>query len=86
MEDENIIFSSLPHKLFSKQWWSRLWKEISSETIVLYFEGKEISSDEAIKKLKQNKKMNVRTISRDSNRPKVHLSTKPMVVEKKEKN
>lgn len=60
--------------------------EMAKKDAVFYFEGKEISSDEAIKKLKQNKKMNVRTISRDSNRPKVHLSTKPMVVEIKEKN
>jgi len=56
--------------------------EMAKKDAVFYFEGKEISSDEAIKKLKQNKKMNVRTISRNSNKPKVYLSTKPIVDEK----
>lgn len=56
--------------------------DMAKKNAVFYFEGKEISSDEAIKKLKMNKKMNIRTISWDSNKPKVYLSTKPIVVEK----
>ena len=60
--------------------------EMAKKDAIFYFEGKEISSDEAIKKLKQNKKINIRTYNKDSKKPKVYLSTKPIVVETKEKN
>ncbi len=60
--------------------------EMAKKDAIFYFEGKEISSNEAIKKLKQNKKINIRTYNKDSNKPKVYLSTKPIVVETKEKN
>ncbi len=56
--------------------------EMAKKDAIFYFDGKEISSDEAIKKLKKKNKMNIRTISRDSNKPKVYLSTKPIVIEK----
>ena len=60
--------------------------EMAKKDAIFYFEGKEISTDEAIKKLKQNKKINIRTYNKDSKKPKVYLSTKPIVVETKEKN
>jgi len=60
--------------------------EMAKKNAVFYFEGKEISSDEAIKKIKNNKKMNIRTYDRGSDKPKVYLSSKPIVVETKEKN
>lgn len=60
--------------------------DMAKKNAVFYFEGKEISSDDAIKILKENKKMNISTVGADSKRPKVHLSTKPMVREIKVKN
>lgn len=59
--------------------------EMAKKDAVFYFEGKEISSDEAIKKLKQNKKINIKSYD-DDGKPKVYLSTRPMVVETKKKN
>ena len=62
--------------------------EMAKKDAIFYFEGKVISSDEAIKKLKENKKISIRTYDQgsNSNKPKVYLSTKPIVIEKVEKN
>ncbi|WP_347924074.1 M56 family metallopeptidase [Pontimicrobium sp. SW4] len=59
--------------------------EMAKKDAIFYFEGKEISSDEAIKKIKQGSKINIKSYNKDD-KPKVYLSTKPIVVEMKKKN
>jgi hypothetical protein len=46
-----------------------------------YLEGKEISSDEAIKALKENKHLNIQTLDSSSKQPKVYISKNPIVIE-----
>ena len=60
--------------------------EMAKKDAVFYYEGKKISSDKAIEIIKTNNKINISTNRKDSSKPKVYLSTKPMVVEIKEKN
>jgi hypothetical protein len=45
-----------------------------------YYEGKSISSDEAIKLLKKNNELNISTKQSDSKQPKVYISKEPIVI------
>ena len=58
--------------------------EMSKSGAVFYYEGKKIDSDEAIKIVKKNKKINISTKAVDSNTPQVYLSTKPTKIKSKD--
>ena len=49
-----------------------------------YYEGKKITSDEAIKLLKENNKINISSKESNGNNPTVHLSTKPIKINNQE--
>jgi hypothetical protein len=55
--------------------------EMAEKDAVFYYEGKEISSDKAIKILKKSKKINLRTRHEGLKRPIVELSTSPIIIE-----
>ena len=58
--------------------------DMAKSGAVFYYEGKKISSDEAIKIVKTNKKINISTKEVNSNTPKVYLSTKPIKIKSKQ--
>jgi hypothetical protein len=55
---------------------------MAKKNATFYFEGKKITSDEAIKLLKTDKKLNIATQKQNSNAPKVHISTQPITTNK----
>jgi hypothetical protein len=56
---------------------------MAKKNATFYLEGKQISSDEAIKALKSDKDLNIATQKQNSNAPKVHISTQPITTNKK---
>lgn len=54
--------------------------EMAKKGASFYYEGKSISSDEAISLLKKNDKLNVSTKESNSKQPKVYITTKPIVI------
>ncbi|NQX84553.1 MAG: M56 family metallopeptidase [Flavobacteriaceae bacterium] len=50
---------------------------------IFYFDGKHISSDEAIKALKNDQNLNIATQTQHSNTPKIYISTQPITENKK---
>lgn len=58
--------------------------DMAKSGAVFYYEGKKISSDEAIKIVKTNKKINISTKEVNSNTPKVYLSSKPIKIKSKQ--
>ena len=58
--------------------------DMAKKDAVFYYEGKMISSDEAIKIVKTNKKINVSTKEADSKAPRVYISTKPIKIKSKD--
>lgn len=56
---------------------------MAKKNATFYFEGKQISSDEAIEILKSDKDLNIATQKQNSNAPKVHISTQPITTNKK---
>ena len=56
-------------------------KKMADQGAKFYLEGKEISSDKAIKIVKSNRKINISTIGPKSKQPQVYLSRKPIVKE-----
>ncbi|PTM10821.1 MAG: hypothetical protein DA407_02870 [Bacteroidetes bacterium] len=55
--------------------------DMAKKDAIFYLEGKEISSDDAIKALKKNKSLNIETIGSDSRQPKVYITKKPVVID-----
>jgi hypothetical protein len=55
--------------------------DMAKKDALFYLEGKEISSDEAIEALKENKHLNIQTLDSSSKQPKVYISKKPIVIE-----
>lgn len=55
---------------------------MAKKNATFYFEGKIITSDEAIKLLKTDKNLNIATQKQNSNAPKVHISTQPITTNK----
>ncbi len=55
--------------------------DMAKKEAKFYLEGKEISSDEAIKTLKENKHLNIQTLDASSKQPKVYISKKPVVID-----
>jgi len=55
--------------------------DMAKKDAKFYLEGKEISSDEAIKALKENKHLNIQTLDSSSKQPKVYISKNPIVIE-----
>lgn len=55
---------------------------MAKKNATFYFEGKKITSDEAIKLLKTDKNLNIATQKQNSNAPKVHISTQPITTNK----
>ena len=55
--------------------------DMAKKDAKFYLEGKEISSDEAIKALKENKHLNIQTLDSSSKQPKVYISKNPVVIE-----
>ncbi|WP_159447265.1 M56 family metallopeptidase [Cellulophaga tyrosinoxydans] len=55
--------------------------EMAKKGATFYSEGEKISSDEAIKLLKNNKNLNIDTRSSNSNKPVVRISKAPIVIE-----
>jgi hypothetical protein len=55
--------------------------DMAKKDAKFYLEGKEISSDEAIKALKENKHLNIQTLDSSSKQPKVYISKNPKVIE-----
>ena len=55
--------------------------EMAKKGATFYSEGKKISSDEAIKLLKNNKNLNIDTRSSNSNKPVVRISKAPITIE-----
>ncbi|MCK7589103.1 M56 family metallopeptidase [Subsaxibacter sp. CAU 1640] len=53
--------------------------EMAKKNAKFYYEGKLISSDDAIKLLKENKQLNIATKESDSKEPKVYISKEPIV-------
>ncbi|WP_412986717.1 M56 family metallopeptidase [Pontimicrobium sp. IMCC45349] len=58
---------------------------MAKKNATFYFEGKKITSDEAIKLLKTDKNLNIATQKQNSNAPKVHISTQPITTNKEGK-
>lgn len=56
---------------------------MAKKNATFYFEGKQISSDEAIRILKSDNELNIATQKQNSNAPKVHISTQPITTNKK---
>jgi hypothetical protein len=56
---------------------------MAKKNATFYLEGKQISSDEAIKALKSDKDLNIATQKQNSNAPKVYISTQPITTNKK---
>ena len=54
--------------------------EMAKKGASFYYEGKSISSDEAISLLKKNDKLNISTKESNSKQPKVYITTKPIVI------
>ena len=54
--------------------------EMAKKGAAFYYEGKSISSDEAIGLLKKNDKLNISTKESKSKQPKVYITTKPIVI------
>ena len=54
--------------------------EMAKKGASFYYEGKSISSDEAIGLLKKNDKLNISTKESNSKQPKVYITTKPIVI------
>jgi len=54
--------------------------EMAKKGAAFYYEGKPISSDEAISLLKKNDKLNISTKESNSKQPKVYITTKPIVI------
>ena len=54
--------------------------EMAKKGAAFYYEGKSISSDEAISLLKKNDKLNISTKESNSKQPKVYITTKPIVI------
>lgn len=50
-----------------------------------YLEGKEITSDEAIKALKEKKHLNIRTLDSSSKQPKVYITKDPITIDDSKK-
>ena len=55
--------------------------EMAKKDAIFYHEGKEITSDKAIKILKNSTKINIDTRRSNSDRPVVRLSSKPIIIE-----
>jgi bla regulator protein BlaR1 len=55
--------------------------DMAKKDAIFYLEGKEISSDEAIKALKENKHLNIQTLDSNSKQPKVYITKKPIVID-----
>ncbi|MEZ4780758.1 MAG: M56 family metallopeptidase [Flavobacteriaceae bacterium] len=55
--------------------------DMAKKDAKFYLEGKEISSDQAIKTLKENKHLNIKTIDKDAKQPKVYITKNPIVIE-----
>jgi bla regulator protein blaR1 len=55
--------------------------DMAKKDAKFYLEGKEISSDEAIKALKENKHLNIQTLDSSSKQPKVYISKNPIIIE-----
>lgn len=53
--------------------------EMAKKDAKFYYEDKSISSDDAIKLLKENKQLNIATKQSDSKEPKVYISKEPIV-------
>lgn len=58
--------------------------DMAKSGAVFYHDGKKISSDEAIKIVKTNKKINISTKEVNSDFPRVYLSTKPIKIKSKQ--
>ena len=54
--------------------------EMAKDGATFYYEGNQISSDDAIKIVKKNKSINISTIV-DGSTPVVNLTTKPIVTD-----
>lgn len=55
--------------------------DMAKKDAKFYLEGKEISSDEAIEALKENKHLNIQTSDSSSKQPKVYITKKPIVID-----
>jgi len=58
--------------------------DMAKKGATFYYEGKKISSDDAISLLKANDKINISSKGSNGKNPTVHLSTKPIKIYKKE--
>lgn len=56
---------------------------MAKKNATFYYEGQQISSDDAIKALKSDRNLNIATQQQNSNAPKVHISTQPITTNKK---
>lgn len=54
--------------------------DMAKKDAVFYLEGKKISSDLAIETIKSNKKVNIKTLDKDSKQPKIYISVGPAVI------
>ncbi|MEO6347306.1 MAG: M56 family metallopeptidase [Aquaticitalea sp.] len=54
--------------------------EMAKKGAIFYYEGKSISSDEAIKLLKNNSQLNISTKQVNSKEPKVYISKEPIII------